>query len=116
MLEDDVVGYQVQVKGLQHRDNTREVVEFDVVDFNTEMMEAFINQLGTCTPQLDTPGYKDKFYMHIYRSLDSVFFAAGEVPYNITVKAINLAGCGEEKQIYCFTKEGGNHHDQMLAH
>ena len=48
--------------------------------------------------------------MHI--SLDCiVFFAAGEVPYNITVKALNLAGCGKEKQIYCFTKEGGNHHD-----
>ena len=33
--------------------------------------------------------------------------AAGEVPYNITVKALNLAGCGEEEQLYCFTQEGG---------
>lgn len=55
VLEDDVVGYQVQVKGLRHKDNTREVVEFDIVDFNTEMMEAFIaDQLGTCKPQLST--------------------------------------------------------------
>ena len=34
-------------------------------------------------------------------------FAAGEVPYNITVRALNLAGCGELQQIYCFTQEGG---------
>ena len=32
--------------------------------------------------------------------------AAAEVPYNISVKAINLAGCGEEQQLYCFTQEG----------
>ena len=32
---------------------------------------------------------------------------AAEVPYNVTVKALNLAGCGEEQQIYCFTQEGG---------
>ena len=36
-------------------------------------------------------------------------FVAGEVPYNITVKALNLAGCGEEQQLYCFTQEGGKH-------
>ena len=30
-----------------------------------------------------------------------------EVPYNITVRALNLAGCGEVQQIYCFTQEGG---------
>ena len=29
------------------------------------------------------------------------------VPYSITVKALNLAGCGEEEQVYCFTQEGG---------
>ena len=36
------------------------------------------------------------------------FVAAGEVPYNITVKAVNLAGCGQEGRIYCFTQEGGD--------
>ena len=35
------------------------------------------------------------------------FLTAGEVPYNITVKALNLAGCGDEQQLYCFTQEGG---------
>jgi hypothetical protein len=31
---------------------------------------------------------------------------AAEVPYSVIVKALNLAGCGEEQQIYCFTQEG----------
>ena len=30
-----------------------------------------------------------------------------EVPYNVTVKALNAAGCGPEQQLYCFTREGG---------
>lgn len=30
-----------------------------------------------------------------------------EVPYKFVVKARNLAGCGEEEQVYCFTQEGG---------
>ena len=32
---------------------------------------------------------------------------AGMVPYEIRVKAINMAGCGEEQYSYCFTQEGG---------
>ena len=32
---------------------------------------------------------------------------AAETPYAVIVKALNLAGCGEEQQIYCFTQEGG---------
>ena len=36
-----------------------------------------------------------------------LYFLAGGVPYNITVKAVNLAGCGQERHIYCFTEEGG---------
>ena len=48
VLEDDVVCYRVQVKGLQHRDNTREVVEFDIVDFSTKMTYAIVTeQIGT---------------------------------------------------------------------
>ena len=40
--------------------------------------------------------------------------AAAEVPYNTTVRALNLAGCGQEKQIYCFTQEGGRIPSIML--
>ena len=29
------------------------------------------------------------------------------MPYNVTVKALNVAGCGRELQLYCFTQEGG---------
>ena len=32
---------------------------------------------------------------------------AAETPYAVTVKALNLPGCGKEQQIYCFTQEGG---------
>ena len=35
------------------------------------------------------------------------YFADAEVPYSVTVKAVNLAGCGEENRTYCFTQEGG---------
>ena len=34
-------------------------------------------------------------------------FSAAKVPYNIIVKAFNLAGYGKEQQLYCFTQEGG---------
>ena len=44
MLGSEVVGYRVEVKGLRHRDGTREVVQFDVDGFNTDMKEANINQ------------------------------------------------------------------------
>ena len=29
------------------------------------------------------------------------------VPYEIRVKALNVAGCGEQQKVYCFTQEGG---------
>ena len=29
------------------------------------------------------------------------------VPYKISVKALNSAGCGQIKNVYCFTEEGG---------
>ena len=44
MLGSEVVGYQVEVKGLHHRDGTREVVQFDVTGFSVKMREASINQ------------------------------------------------------------------------
>ena len=44
MLGNEVVGYQVEVKGLRQRDDTREVIQFDVTDFNTKITEATINQ------------------------------------------------------------------------
>ena len=42
--------------------------------------------------------------------------AAAEVPYNITVKALNLAGCGKEQQLYCFSQEGGTYTVQKESH
>ena len=46
LLGNEVVDYRVEVKGLRHRDGTREVVQFDVDGFNTEMRQATITQLG----------------------------------------------------------------------
>ena len=42
-----------------------------------------------------------------------IFVAVG-VPYNITVSALNSAGCGEEQQIYCFMQEGGASYDNNI--
>ena len=44
VLGSEVVGYRVEVKGLHHRDGTREVVQFDVDGFNTDRKEATISQ------------------------------------------------------------------------
>ena len=44
MLGNEVVGYRVEVKGLRHRPGTREVVQFDVHGFNTDMNAATISQ------------------------------------------------------------------------
>ena len=44
MLGNEVVGYRVEVKGLRHRSGTREVVQFDVAGFNTDMKVATISQ------------------------------------------------------------------------
>ena len=44
VLGNGVVSYQVDVKGLHHRVGTREVVQFDVTGFNTDLKAATINQ------------------------------------------------------------------------
>ena len=44
LLGSEVVGYRVEVKGLKHRDGTRNVMEFTVEDFNVKVSEAFVNQ------------------------------------------------------------------------
>ena len=43
-LQDNVLEYQVEVKGLRHRTGTRDVVQFSVAGFNTEMKTVTINQ------------------------------------------------------------------------
>ena len=44
MLASEVIDYRVEVKGLRHRDGTREVIQFKVDEFNTEMRETTISQ------------------------------------------------------------------------
>ena len=51
VLGNEVVGYRVKVKGLRHRSGTREVDQFDVVGFNTDLKAATISQ-GLCNNQL----------------------------------------------------------------
>ena len=43
-LGDEVTGYRVEVKELQHREDTKDVVPIDVMDFSTEVGEASVNQ------------------------------------------------------------------------
>ena len=45
VLRNEVVGYRVEVKGLRHRSRTREVVQFDVDGFNTDLKAATISQV-----------------------------------------------------------------------
>ena len=44
MLGNEVVGYPVEVKGLRHRDGTREVVQVKVAGFSTHTRNATVNQ------------------------------------------------------------------------
>ena len=44
VLGSEVIDYRVEVKGLRHRNDTREVVQFDVDEFNTEMKDTTISQ------------------------------------------------------------------------
>ena len=39
-----MTGYRVEVKELQHREDTKDVVPIDVMDFSTEVGEASVNQ------------------------------------------------------------------------
>lgn len=43
---DEVLGYRVNVRGLRHRHGTRQVIEYDVTDFNLPMdnLRAFVNE------------------------------------------------------------------------
>lgn len=45
-LEGDVVRYVVDVKELQHKNGTREVIQSNVANFTTEMRSTNIQQLG----------------------------------------------------------------------
>lgn len=44
MLGSEVVDYRVEVKELQHREGTREVLELGIKDYITDMMEASVTQ------------------------------------------------------------------------
>jgi hypothetical protein len=92
----EIIGYRVDVKRLAHREGTREVVQSDVVTFTTPKTKANITEgLGTSSDTLRL--------LIVYISIPLI---AAEIPYNITVKAVNLAGCGRELQVYCFSREG----------
>ena len=44
MNENEVVEYQVEVKGLQHKAGTREVMQIDVGNFETKVTSMIISQ------------------------------------------------------------------------
>ena len=44
MHGNEVVGYQVEVKGLHHKDTAKEVIQFDVAGFNTAMKKASVSE------------------------------------------------------------------------
>ena len=95
-LGSEVISYQVIVNRLEHRPGTREVIQSAVNEQFVYRREASVIGLG-----------KDILLYYRLCILHCCTFSAAEVPYSVTVKAINLAGCGEENQTYCFTQEGG---------
>ena len=44
VLGDEVIGYQVEVKELQHKDDTKDMVSVDVTDFNTKLQDASLHE------------------------------------------------------------------------
>ena len=103
LLGSEVISYQVIVSRLaiEHRSGTKGVIHSTVYDCETEMKQVSVSGLGECLIlcYLLNKSARPNF--------DYYCTAAAGVPYSITVKALNLAGCGQELQIYCFTQEGG---------
>ena len=120
-----MISYQlrVQVSRLEHRPGTREAIQYDVYEklVDTRVSEASVTGLGkdvycgimyVSLHIIIRSLFWDLLDFLILAILDSIIIsslliAVAEVPYNVTVKALNLAGCGEESQMYCFTQEGG---------
>ena len=96
MLQGDQISYVVDVNALSHKTGTRDVIQSDVTNRTTDMQSENIQNLGNVVVRV----------VHINVVKFSFNTIAAEVPYSVTVKALNLAGCGEEQQIYCFTQEG----------
>ena len=93
-LGSEVVSYQVIVNRLEHRPGTREIIQSAIDEQFVDRREVSIT--GLC---------KDIIVLKLPCII--INFAAPEVPYSVAVKALNLARCGEERQTYCFTQEGG---------
>ena len=98
LLGSEVVSYQVIVNRLEHRPGTREVIQYAVDEKFVKSLDARVTGLGT---------NEYNYRRVLYKVLNN--FTAAEVPYSVTVKALNLAGCGEESRTYCFTREGGSY-------
>lgn len=43
-MHEGVTGYQVEVEELQQKDDTKEVVTFEIASFNTKREEAYLDQ------------------------------------------------------------------------
>lgn len=43
-MHEGVTGYQVEVEELQQKDDTKEVVTFEIASFNTKYEEAYLDQ------------------------------------------------------------------------
>lgn len=95
-LEEKVTRYRVAVKELQE-DPDKNVILAVIADFNTTLKWALVDQ-GLCKRYVEVLSLDHLIYDHV----------VGEVPYEISVTAINLAGCGKQQSIHCFTMEGGN--------
>ena len=99
LLGSEVVSYQVIANRLEHRPGTREIIQSAVDEKFVKSLDARVTGLG-----MNEYNYRRVLYKVLNNFLQLLRY-----PTVSPVKAINLAGCGEERQIYCFTQEGGIH-------
>ena len=102
----DYVSYKVNVLKVQHMSfGTRDLESVPLIPaFSEEVNEKHVEVtrgIGMYSNAL----FFNSLGCFIVTCFKNIFSEA-EVPYNITVKAVNLAGCSQERQVYCFTQEG----------
>ena len=102
----DYVSYKVNVLKVQHKSfGTRDLGSVPLMPaFSEEVNENHVKVIRGLGMYLNALFFNSLgcFLVTCFKNI----FSEAEVPYNITVKAINRAGCSQERQVYCFTQEG----------
>ena len=102
----DYVSYKVNVLKVQHKSfGTRDLESVPLLPaFSKDVNEKHVEVTSGIGMYSNTIFFNSLgcFLVTCFKNI----FSEAEVPYNITVKAVNFAGCSQERQVYCFTQEG----------